>query len=392
MTYLVEPDPQATGPLVHALVIGVAGYRHLPGGSEPVSHDTIVRHQLRSPASSALAFAEWVRTEMHHPDATLGSIDVLVSPRPGVRDPRCAGLELPSVDATVKAIWRWADLCRQNPANVAMFFFSGHGLALRSQLLLMEDFGRNPMLSCDAAIEVEELVAGMCRFVAETQYFFIDACREIPHQLTEYDSRTAPVFDGRIVEEQRKEWGVVSSTRMGRPAYGRRRGVSLFTEHLLASLRGRAARRKDSRWSVSLLALHESVSTLTERHSPAGREPQFAESRFSGDRLLHLLPGPPQVDARICCRPEKATGAARVRIVPTEPAPTEPALTEPAPDGPPAVPVLREGWWSTPLTAGVHEVSLDFEAGEYLMGPPPKRYLPFEPFDCDHTIDVRETG
>lgn len=381
MTYLVGPEPDALGPRVHALVIGVAGYRHLPGGDEPVARDTIVRRQLYSPASSALAFAEWVRDEMRHPDAALGTIDVLISPPVGSPDPRLQGWEVPSVDATVAAIDRWADLCGRNPGNVALFFFSGHGIALRRQLLLLEDFARSPSRRCDAAIALEDLVAGMSRYPAETQYFFIDACREIPTQLLPYDTATAPVLDAQITAEPRKEWGVVSSTRMGFQAFGNRQGLSVFTEHLLASLNGRAARKKDSRWAVSFTSLHESLSFLTGDASPAGREPQFPESRLSGNRPLHLLPGPPWLEGRVCCCPAKATAAADVRIASASSAGKNPATV-----------VFEDPWWTARLTAGVHEVSLGFVAGDYEMHPPPPKYIAFEPFDCDHTIDVRGTG
>jgi hypothetical protein len=386
VTYLVEPPTSSPhGPLVHALIIGVGGYRHLPGGSEEVDHDTVVTRQLQSPPRSALAVARWVRDEMRHPQAALGSVDVLLSSPKPLEDLDAAGLELSDTNAVVTAVKRWKALCSSDPSNVAVFFFCGHGITLNSQLLLLEDFGGDPDRLLYSAVDLDQLVTGMRACRALTQYFFVDACQEIPPQLLGFlPGQTVPLLNAILTEDRREEWGVVSSTRLGHVAYGRQEHLTLFTEQVLAALRGQAAVERDGRWLVSFSALHEAVSTLTHRHSPKQGTPQFPDSRLSGMRPLHVLPGPPQVNAGVCCTPATATPQARVCIAPAHAADAPGGCS--APD-----PVLTDSWWRTPLTAGIHGVSLMFPEGEYAMTPPSPKLISFTPFDPDHTVGVRES-
>jgi hypothetical protein len=383
VTYFVEPPAAGSpGPFVHALIIGVGGYRHLPGGAAEVDHHTVVTRQLHSPPRSALAFARWVRDEMRHPQAALGSVDVLLSSPKPLENLDAAGLELPDTDAVVKGVKRWKALCSSDPSNVALFFFCGHGITLNSQLLLLEDFGGDPDRLLYSAVDLDQLVTGMSACRASTQYFFVDACQEIPPQLRGFlPGQTVPLLNAILTEDRREEWGVVSSTRLGHVAYGRQDRLTLFTEQILAALRGQAAVERDGRWLVSFSALHEAVSTLTSRHSPEKATPQFPASRLSGTRPLHVLPGPPQVNAGVCCAPAAATPEARVRIAP-------PGL---AGDDTAPHPVLRDGWWRAPLTAGIHGVSLTFPEGGYVMTPPSPRLVSFTPFDPDHTLGVGES-
>ena len=77
--------PSAT-PGTHALIIGVGGYPHLPGGTGPTIADPTMfagLTQLTSPPASAVALAEWlVAADAERWVAPLASVDLLVSPHP----------------------------------------------------------------------------------------------------------------------------------------------------------------------------------------------------------------------------------------------------------------------------------------------------------------------
>src|SRR5688500_4570859 len=73
--------PPAVGQL-HALVIGVSYYDHLPRPNEfpPLGRETLQLCQVETPATSAYNFAKWLRDKYRNPAAPLATLRVVMSP------------------------------------------------------------------------------------------------------------------------------------------------------------------------------------------------------------------------------------------------------------------------------------------------------------------------
>lgn len=372
MTYLLDAAP-GEGPRVHALVIGVGAYRHLRGGTDPVRYDTMVTRQLTSPPLSALAFADWVVDGLRHPVAEPGSVDVLLSPGEAQGpDGRVREVEVPSADAVQRAVDRWWSRCDSHPDNVALFYFSGHGLDNGSPLLLLEDFARSRNRILDAAVDLHGLVQGMRSCRAGHQYFFLDACRERTARLDRLrDTHTLPLLDIQDGPERRSDLTVVPAALSGGSAYADRHQVSDYTRALLDALTGRAASLLAGRWRVTSLALYEAVYALTRTAPPT----QVPGMNVHGDSVLHVLQGPPQVPLGVRCDPDAAAPLADVSLSALAAAGGKPVLE------------LHDTVWRTVAPAGVYTVGVEFPSGHY-AAPFPAGVHAFHPPDLEYTVAV----
>lgn len=369
MTYLV--DRMGPGPRVHALVIGVGSYRHLPGGLKAADHDTLVYDQLTSPPHSATAFARWVADEMRHPAAQPGSVDVLLSPCGTCGPEEVYDAEVPSADAVVTAVDRWRERCASDPGNVALFFFSGHGADNGRQLLLLEDFARHKNRLLDAAVDFEGLVAGMRSCDASYQYFFVDACRNRSERLAAlHGAHTLPLLEIGDGDENPSDLAVIAASAPGRKAGGDRHAVSAFTQALLDALAGRAASVVNGQWRVKSLDLYERVHELTG----AAPQPQLPTLSMHGNVPLHVLDGPPEVPLSVWCTPGTATARSGIRV--SDSSGYEPVFE------------LENAAWRAVAPAGIYNVAVDFPDHTYAQRPPVPLQHAFRPPDLDCTVDV----
>jgi hypothetical protein len=178
--------------------------------------------QLTTSVSAAQSMTDWFLARFRNDAAPLTSVELLLSPAvympdkhraAGVRFPADAapawqrlGLEgptaLPVEAATLKnvlsAFDRWYTRCNSDSGNVAIFYFSGHGLQIQDQLLLLEDFGSDPYRPLDNAINFDKTYMMLGKCIAETQCYFLDACRELPEELLEDYVRGGQVGTGLL--------------------------------------------------------------------------------------------------------------------------------------------------------------------------------------------------
>src|SRR4051812_36771197 len=111
------------GPSLHALVIGVGGYPHLPGGggrmiADPLRYGNL--GQLTSSPRSALEFAIWLRDcDPIRWAAPLASIDLRISPAPADPDPGGLGSGYPdaTIDSITEAFNAWKERCAADADN-----------------------------------------------------------------------------------------------------------------------------------------------------------------------------------------------------------------------------------------------------------------------------------
>jgi len=344
------------GPRVHVLAIGVGGYRHLPGGSEEVPHNTLGLRQLSGPPASAKAFTRWIVANLRHPRAELGTVELLLSPEEAwAPDGEPAvPVERPSMANVLAAFERWYRRCDEDSGNVALFYFCGHGVERESPFLLLEDFGRSEMSLLENAVDIGETYAGMARCAAGAQYFLVDACREIPFELTQLLNGNARVLvDPRLVGDDRQETALLFATSGGAKAYGRAGRPTRFTEAVLSALGGLGGRYDGRRWVVDYLGLQR-AATILLRRGPGGPPAQRPTVLGAGEGVLHVCSTPPVVPVAISCDPTAAVAAARAAVAPVLPAGAASVVPAPVADG-----------WTVELPADVYMLTLEFPAGDF---------------------------
>ncbi|GAA0404055.1 hypothetical protein GCM10009541_54060 [Micromonospora gifhornensis] len=354
-------DPAST-PGVHALVIGVGGYRHLPGGTGPQIPDPTQFYglgQLTSAPVSAVAVAEWLRTTAD-PDlwtVPLASVDLLVSPHPDVTDAVPATTE-PTIANIVEAYARWRQRASTHPDNVALFYFCGHGLQFDTQrLLLASDFRANEFSPLTGAFEFESTRNASTQGLPRTQCFFVDSCAGtapylMSHRVVVQGLETAAV---NTVGGGASSTVTVLASAPGITAEGRRNEVSYFTRALLAAFSGRAASRNVYQdWAVHTTDLGPAIDTLVRDFRGDDNQPTRQDD-MRGKAELWRLAGAPPVEFTVACAPTDAHRTAELTYQRLEDADVHRLGSSPS-DGAP---------WTVRSAAGSHRLEATFGRKEY---------------------------
>lgn len=355
------------GPRVHVLAIGVGGYRHLFGGSDPVRHGTYGLGQLSGPPHSATAFVEWVVSTMRHPTAELGTIELLLSPGgPTTVAGQACDVDLPTLANTKAAFDDWYARCHADPGNVALFYFSGHGVQRENQFLLLEDFGAVEHRMLENAVDIDSTYFGMAANKAAYQYFFVDACREIPYDLVANMSGSpTPLAEPKLIGDRRSDKALLKATSGGQKAYGRKNQATRFTNALLKALDGQGAERRGGVWQVGLSRVGPAIEWILRQER--GAPPQQPEFRGSFAAALHQLAAAPSVPVVIHCDPAAAAQTADASLT---------SITVPGAGA--LAPERQDRGWRCIAPADTYRLSLGFPAND------------FKP--CDHPLTVVPPG
>lgn len=313
----------ATSARTHALIIGVAQYKHMSGGVGPIDYRFDLP-QLTSPKHSALAFADWVVNNLNNPRAPLGSLELLTSP---VVDYKVSpGLTRRTDEAVMNnvkdAFKRWLQRLNSNPENVAFFYFCGHGMTRVGPILLLSDFAADPDDPFDTAINFSETYNGMARCAARTQCYFLDCCAQstaaATSQLTDPGRVLTPGQYGELHTGDAPKFLATAPTRS---AYGMTDGVTIFTAELLDCIgRKGTTRQPGGKWVVTIAKLSEALGKA-RRAISGGDGPQVhgIDGYHYGASILHELPCAPEIEVVLGCRPELANTFAAFEMRVTKP-------------------------------------------------------------------------
>ncbi|MFA7764831.1 caspase family protein [Streptomyces sp. NRRL S-448] len=308
-------------PAVHAFVIGVGSYRHLPGGAGPVLGDTLGLQQVLEPPLSARAFLNWLTNGSSHPLALpLGSIELLMSADGGYayKGRPVAQATLPNAQ---NAVASWFDRCHSNQGNIALFYFCGHGLERDHQYLLLEDFGQAPMDPLAMSIDLNSFWDGMAACQADTQIFITDACRQVPWELIEtFSTRGNPLIPPILGGNTDRNAPRLLATRKGDTALGAPGQVTYFTQALIAALSGAGGEdpNGNDKWVVSYYKLADAIQKLLAfgpyGSAVGGTRQQCRTGGESQNMVLVHLAGPPQVPVQIDCIPPETAQVAALEL------------------------------------------------------------------------------
>ena len=307
LTFDARPADGAPRAGVHALVIGVSSYPHLPGGSaaQPGSAAAgLGLTQLAAPALTAYRVHQWLIDHREELPVPLHTVRLLLAPsaeeldaepsigRPPAGQPTHAGIRAALND------WR-ADLARF-AKSMAFFFYSGHGLGGTGEdaLMLAADFGDPAVELLDRAVSITDVEQGMApprpggaRTIGRRQVYFVDACRNRPPGLTADTARVPTVWDEQVdTAEADRELAILLATINGQQAYvGAPREATVFGQALLECLDGAAAEAAEPdgsiRWSVSTATIS---SRLPERMEERTAQLRVRQSFRPGRQLMPI--------------------------------------------------------------------------------------------------------
>jgi hypothetical protein len=303
-------DTKAAGPALHALVIGVGDYPHLPGGSGTLTSADLQLGQASMPVPSALAITEWLLTEYHNERVALGSIEVLISPTQEFPlDSTIHTIETATKDHVSTAVQAWLTRANSDPGNVSVFYFCGHGVEKDTQYLLLEDYGANPFQPTEASIALGKFHTGMLSCAAGTQLFIADACRQVPWDLLkEIDPQGQAFVTGSYAGNTSRDAPIMYATGFGDESHGQPNEVTRFTQALIAALRGAAADSEsiEPPWEIRWLRLAECIQTLLAESS-TGTTQRMTTGGQARNALIAELAEPPIVPLTIRCNPDDAS-------------------------------------------------------------------------------------
>jgi len=310
---------------VHVLLVAVGDYPHLEGGSSTERFNGLRGvGQLSSPPVSARVMVEWLRNDFVPYQGKLASVEVLCSGTESFVDDD--GIKVVVERATLPqlraAVARWHARGNVSEDDTLVFMFCGHGVASGAiSSLLLEEFGDNSLDPFSTgAVAADDFITGMRSCKALNQLFLLDACRYIPidYQDEFGESTGVPLVKGVAHSNLGRSRQVcIWASKLGNSAYGRPGYPTIFTDALLASMRGASARQDEATdaWVVQGTALAEGINEFVKRSEAANK--QFATPGMMTEGFpLHVLAGPPIIPVNVVCKPANRYGTVDLRCGP----------------------------------------------------------------------------
>lgn len=313
------PDMQAveTGsPRLHALVIGVGNYHHL--GLDAQKPSTLLNGlaPLTTTRLAAKRIASWLELHYQNPDCPLGSIELLLSPTETIT--RGDGSTVVIEDATMAnigaAFKRWYARCNAQKANMAMFYFAGHGISTISHFLLPADFG-NPDEpdAWENCINFSDMQVGMAKCAAQAQMFFVDACRDAPiAALTQKNPHGKSLAAASFLDKVDLSAAYFAASE-GRKAYGRDGEETFFCKALIMCLEGVGARKAGPKWRIDAASLSSALVSVMETLGATENLPLTSDCRVQKPIPLHYPDGGAVV-VKVDCETDQANAEANISV------------------------------------------------------------------------------
>jgi hypothetical protein len=184
--------PVAAG--AHALVIGISDYPYLGGGSAPDADrapDNGGLAQLEVSALSGALFFGWLRLTGEIAGAPVATCRLLLAPRPDEQAEvdRLTEAHYGSADYEPmrSALIGWGDDTaaggRSGEPNVAVFFFSGHGVEVAASPAILAHDVLNQRAAdggANKALAVDPMSTAIKTYNINRGLLFVDACRDSP--------------------------------------------------------------------------------------------------------------------------------------------------------------------------------------------------------------------
>lgn len=315
------------GPGIHALVVGVSDYTYLPAPEDPPVDESWNFVKLSSPALSAFRIYQWLVKNKDNLPLPLKSIRLLVAPSAAEQgaDADLKNLQavVPTWDAFHDAVWAWREDAGKNPQDITFFYFAGHGLQrwLDEGLLVLADFARPQTPKLSRCVSFGDIRAGMAPTntypdIAQTQFYFVDACRVLPSEALNrlINPRPAEIWELELPKADRRAAPVLFSTVDNTIAVGRKGKLSYFAEGLLQAFESGAddADRSSNppTWPVTSVTMKTALDRFYTKHKLGTIYP----GGWVGAPVLRYLKAAPDVDVDINISPVLLAGNCDVAL------------------------------------------------------------------------------
>lgn len=306
--YLVH-QTRSAGAATHAIVIGAGDYPHLLGGSDSLSDHHDGMGQLSSPPVSARAVAEWLINSYNNSKKPLDSVALLLS------EANASAFVNPKTGFTITperasysnvelAVQDWADRGAENPDNLLIFYYCGHGVSQGTGMsLLLSEYGNNKHTPFNEALDFVSFRLAMSRNSPNEQIYFIDACRSSTDTLLKsFSAGRVPVQTGR---GEAAKTPIYFATLSGEDAFGKKNQVSFFTKALLNALNGTGADNPNDEWIVTTTRLKEAIDYEVNLAFESGvKLRQVPPTHELSTFTIHQLTSEPQVPVIVTCSPD----------------------------------------------------------------------------------------
>ena len=314
-------------PALHALIVGVSAYPHLPGGDGPLAPDDYGMTQLTAAARSAVLVRDWLEASASRLPVALGRCRALLSPSPGEMALSESADGLATRDAISRALLEWREDCASDPDNLAFFYFAGHGVqrTRTDAALLLRDFADRPGNPLANAIDVNNLVNGMAPTVkrpgmARTQLWFIDACRVFPSAFDDFERLSATeVFDVTLSDRDDRCAPIYFGSLPGGEAFALPDEQTIFSKALIECLDGAAgvSRPGSGVWDVTVGSLSQALGLVVRSinaETGGTQEAWTGGQTTRPDARIVTAPGVPDVRVSLELRPNSCAHEMSLRV------------------------------------------------------------------------------
>lgn len=313
--------------------------------------------QLTSPPKSALAFRDYlIRQDADQRlSVPLGTIDLLVSPSPEDPEPGEAAesFERATLGNIMSAYSRWRTLCDNNAQNIALFFFSGHGVEKDDHYLLAEDFGMNPMNPWMGSFAFDMTRKAFHGCQCETQIFLVDSCREVTPSMLTRDITAVPLETPNYLDSECKHDLTMKASARNEKALGKKRQPSYFTQAIIKALDGDAASRDGSQWVVKTSDIGAHINQIMKSVKSSEGYSQRCTYSSGESKVILQYDEAPTVTLEVACESDHATAMAEFQC--KEINGQFDRVRSPA----------RPSPWKLPVKAGFYSLSATFNDPDY---------------------------
>jgi hypothetical protein len=338
--------PTTTYPQTHVLIIGVGNYPHVRDGTEYVQGVNSLLDslgQLTSPIASANAFYKKVK-ELQTKNLwryPLGSVTLLNSDAKANHRPTRKNVN--------DSYAQWKLKCESHPDNVAVFFFSGHGLEKYDHYLLLEDFGANSNNIWEGAFDFDSTRRAFHACSAKTQCFFVDACRLITIDMLTTRSIALPLENPSELTSDSEFSLTIKSSAHNEAAHGRTNEPSFFTKALIGAFERYGYTKKNAEWVIETNTLSSYMDDFMRLISNGTQQCICVMSRST---VIIKNSQPPDVDVTVSCDPKAAHDLAHMECENLDSGKRESRAPEPVP-------------WNLKVSPGIYRLSAKFNGASF---------------------------
>lgn len=320
-----------TGPGLHVLLVGVSDYPNLAGGISERA-DAPPLHQLDSAARTVSEIADWLMAPATVLGFPLRTCRLLASPSDAERmeKPALADALPATSDNLQAAALAWRDDAATSRDGATLFYFAGHGIqrSRGDSLLLLSDFFA-PGATLAHTVDLSCIYDGMGEpdfaDMAQTQFYFVDACRTDLPKVQRLANRSAPsLWDVTMGGGDDRIAPIFFAAAAGHATFGSivPGKISAYGADVLRCLEGGAAEliRGDdgmARWTVTIGSMARALRQLVgAANTQAGRKLRsFAFDKWTEmDARLAVLPAAPIVDCTLLLDPPQVAALATVDL------------------------------------------------------------------------------